>query len=87
VNAPRIANHRQLFKSNPTFCVVCDFTLQTGEWCVHNRLFNANIEDKLMRYLNDFILIQNNVGYLTALKIFVGETLLRPIIYIILCYP
>jgi hypothetical protein len=59
VNAPQIANHGQLFKSNPTFCVVCVFTRQTDEWCVHNRLFNASFEDKLMRYLNNFILIQN----------------------------
>jgi hypothetical protein len=44
VNAPRITD--QLFKSNLTFCVVCIFTLQTGEWCVHNRLFNVNFEDK-----------------------------------------
>jgi hypothetical protein len=36
----------QLFKSNLTFCVVCVFNLQTGEWCVHNLLFNANFEDK-----------------------------------------
>jgi hypothetical protein len=27
-----------LFKSNLTFCVVCVFTVQTDEWCVHNRL-------------------------------------------------
>jgi hypothetical protein len=36
----------QLFKFNLTFCVVCVFTLQIDEWCVHNRLFNANFEDK-----------------------------------------
>jgi hypothetical protein len=36
----------QLFKSNLTFCVVCVFTLQIYEWCVHNRLFNANFEEK-----------------------------------------
>jgi hypothetical protein len=35
-----------LFKSNLTLCVVCLFTLQTNEWCVHNRLFNANFENK-----------------------------------------
>jgi hypothetical protein len=35
----------QLFKSNLTFCVVYVFTLQTDEWCVHNRLLNANFED------------------------------------------
>jgi hypothetical protein len=22
------------------------FNLQTGEWCVHNRLFNAKFDDK-----------------------------------------
>jgi hypothetical protein len=33
-------------KSNLTFCVVCVFTLQTDEWCVHNRLFNANFGEK-----------------------------------------
>jgi hypothetical protein len=44
VNAPQITN--QLFKSNLTFCVVCVFARQTDEWCVHNRLFNANFEDK-----------------------------------------
>jgi hypothetical protein len=29
------------FKSNLTFCVVCDcvFTLQTDEWCLHNQIF------------------------------------------------
>jgi hypothetical protein len=32
--------------SNLTFCVVCVFTLYTDEWCVHNRLFNANFEEK-----------------------------------------
>jgi hypothetical protein len=35
-----------LFKSNLTFCVVCVFSVQTDEWCVHNRLFNVNFEDK-----------------------------------------
>jgi hypothetical protein len=45
VNAPRITGQGQLFKSNLTFCVVF-LTLQTIEWCVHNRLFNANFEDK-----------------------------------------
>jgi hypothetical protein len=44
VNALRITD--QLFKSNLTFCVVCVFTMQTDEWCVHNRLFSANFEDK-----------------------------------------
>jgi hypothetical protein len=44
VNAPRITD--QLLKSNLTFCVVCVFTLQTDEWCVHNLLFNANFENK-----------------------------------------
>jgi hypothetical protein len=28
------------------FCVVCVFTLRTDEWCVHNRLFNPNFDDK-----------------------------------------
>jgi uncharacterized membrane protein YozB (DUF420 family) len=32
-------------KSVP-FCLVGVFTLPTDEWCVHNRLFNANFEDK-----------------------------------------
>jgi hypothetical protein len=36
----------QLFKYNLTLCVVCVFTLQTDEWCVHNRLFNVYFEDK-----------------------------------------
>jgi hypothetical protein len=36
----------QLFKSNLIFCVVCVVTLKTDEWCVHNRRFNANFEDK-----------------------------------------
>jgi hypothetical protein len=39
---PRISS----FKANHTFSVVCVFTLQTDEWCVHNRLFNANLEEK-----------------------------------------
>jgi hypothetical protein len=26
--------------------IVYIFTLQIDEWCVHNRLFNANFEDK-----------------------------------------
>jgi hypothetical protein len=35
----------QLFKSNLTFCVVCVFILQTDdEWCVPNRLCNADFE-------------------------------------------
>jgi hypothetical protein len=45
VNAQRITD--QLFKSNPTFCVVCVFSVQTDvEWCVHNRLFNASPDGK-----------------------------------------
>jgi hypothetical protein len=36
----------QVFKSNITFSVVCVFTMQIEEWCVHSRLFNANFEDK-----------------------------------------
>jgi hypothetical protein len=44
VNAPPITD--QLFISNLTFCVVCFLTLPTDEWCVHNRLFNANFVDK-----------------------------------------
>jgi hypothetical protein len=47
VNAPRVTDH--LSKSNLTFCVVCVFNLQTDEWCVHNRLFNANLEEKLKK--------------------------------------
>jgi hypothetical protein len=48
VIAPPITDHTdQLFKSNLTFCVVYVFTLQTDEWCVHNRLFNAHFEDKI----------------------------------------
>jgi hypothetical protein len=44
-----IVNANQLFQSNLTFCVVCVFTLQTDEWCVHNRLFNANFEVKFKK--------------------------------------
>jgi hypothetical protein len=44
VNVPRIID--QLFKSNFTFSVVCVFTLEADEWSVHNRLFNANFEEK-----------------------------------------
>jgi hypothetical protein len=36
----------QVFKSNLSFRVVCVFTMQIEEWCVHSRLFNANFEDK-----------------------------------------
>jgi hypothetical protein len=43
VNAPRITNSEQSFKSNLTFCV---FNMQTDAWCVHNRLFNANFDGK-----------------------------------------
>jgi hypothetical protein len=46
VNAPQITDHRSVIKFNLTFCVVCVFTLQTDEWCVHNRLFNANFGKK-----------------------------------------
>jgi hypothetical protein len=47
VDAPRITvTDHQLFKSNLTFCVLYVFTQQTDEWCVHNRLFNANFEEK-----------------------------------------
>jgi hypothetical protein len=35
-----------IIKYNLTFCVVCVFTLQIDDWFVHNRLFNANFEDK-----------------------------------------
>jgi hypothetical protein len=43
VNAPYIKITDQLFKSNLTFCVVCVFTLQTDEWCVHIRFINATL--------------------------------------------
>jgi hypothetical protein len=43
VNAPWVTD--QLFESSLTFCVVFVFTLQTDEWCDHNRLFNANFEE------------------------------------------
>jgi hypothetical protein len=48
VNAPLTTDHEldQLFKSNLTYCVVCVFTLETDEWYVHNRLFNAYFENK-----------------------------------------
>jgi hypothetical protein len=46
VNASQITDPDQVIKSNLTFCVVYVFTLQADEWCVHNRLFNANFEDK-----------------------------------------
>jgi hypothetical protein len=48
VNAPRITTDHG-FKSNLTFCVVCVFTLETDEWCVHNQLFNAYFEAKLKK--------------------------------------
>jgi hypothetical protein len=41
----------QLFKSNLTFCIVCVFTLQTDEWRVHNRLFNATTFSDIWGYL------------------------------------
>jgi hypothetical protein len=44
VNAPRTTD--EVFKSNLTFCFICVFNLQTDEWCVHNRLFNANFDRK-----------------------------------------
>jgi hypothetical protein len=44
VNASRITD--QLFKSNLTFSVARVFTQQTDEWSIHNRLFNANFEEK-----------------------------------------
>jgi hypothetical protein len=47
VNASQITD--QLFKSNLTFCVVCVFTQQTDKWCVHNRFFKANFDDKLKK--------------------------------------
>jgi hypothetical protein len=46
VNAPWITDHGSLFKFNLTFCVVYVFNVQTDPWCVHNRLFNANFEEK-----------------------------------------
>jgi hypothetical protein len=47
VIAPRITDHRSaVLNLTALFCVVYVFTLQTDEWCVHNRLFNANFEDK-----------------------------------------
>jgi hypothetical protein len=33
-------------KPNLTFRVVCVFTVQIGEWRVHNRLLNNNFEEK-----------------------------------------
>jgi hypothetical protein len=45
VNAQRITD--QLFQSNLIFCVVCVFTLQTDEWCVHDRLFYVNLRINL----------------------------------------
>jgi hypothetical protein len=51
----------QLFKSNFTFSVICVFTLQTDEWCVHNRLFNANFENEHpIRYIFVQIFIASN---------------------------
>jgi hypothetical protein len=47
VNASQITD--QLFKSNLTFCVVCVFTQQTDKWCVHNRFFKANFDDKFKK--------------------------------------
>jgi hypothetical protein len=41
VNVPLITDHE-----STVFCVVCVFTLQTDERCVHNRLFKANFEEK-----------------------------------------
>jgi hypothetical protein len=51
----------QVFKSNLTFSVVCVFTLQTEEWCVHSRLFNANFEDKFKETsdISRYIVFQN----------------------------
>jgi hypothetical protein len=51
VNAPRISCLNTLLPTSgafliDTFYVVCVITLQTDEWCVHNRLFNANFEEK-----------------------------------------
>jgi hypothetical protein len=45
-----------MFKSNLTFCLVYVFTVQMDEWCGHNRLFNANFEEKFKynaRYLTN----------------------------------
>ncbi|KAH0807435.1 hypothetical protein GEV33_015356 [Tenebrio molitor] len=57
VNAPRITTDHG-FKSNLTFCVVCVFTLETDEWCVHNQLFNVYFEAKLKKNTRYNILIQ-----------------------------
>jgi hypothetical protein len=46
VNAPRIMDHGSCLNLTSLFVVVCVFTLPTDEWCVHNRLFNANFEEK-----------------------------------------
>jgi hypothetical protein len=45
-NAPRITDQitNQLFQSNLTFWFVCILSVQTDEWCVHNRLFNAKFQ-------------------------------------------
>jgi hypothetical protein len=47
VNAPRITNSDQLFKSNLTFYVVCVFNLQADEWCVNNRLSTPTLAGNL----------------------------------------
>jgi hypothetical protein len=52
----------QLFKSNLTFCAVCVFTLHTDEWCVHNRLFNANFEDTYKLKYTGYFTSDNEPG-------------------------
>jgi hypothetical protein len=37
----------KVVKSNLTFCVVCVFTLETDEWCVHNRQMNTRYNCQL----------------------------------------
>jgi hypothetical protein len=61
----------QLIKSNLTFCVVCVFTLQIDEWCVHNRLFNAYFEDKFKRTPDIKVpLFPTNFAFVTETLIF-----------------
>jgi hypothetical protein len=71
VNAARIIQITdQLCKANFTFCVVCVFTLQTGEWCVHNRLFNADFEDKLTPDISTYrdIFLTLNIAHTYSLR-------------------
>jgi hypothetical protein len=65
VDCDRTTDH--LFKFNLTFCAV--LVLTSDEWCVHNRLFNANFDDKLIEHPIQIGILKFYFFFLISLKL------------------